>query len=93
MIISPLNSLLKGYETKNGRKHKKTGRNTLKNKPVPWKWTETEQRAFECIKEKLTTPPILGYADYRKPFILHTDASSKGLGAVLYIKIKEVENG
>ena len=49
-----------------------------------WKWTETEQRAFECIKEKHTTPPILGYADYRKPFILHTDASLKGPGAVLY---------
>ena len=29
-------------------------------------------------------PPLLEYADYRKPFILHTDASSKGLRAVLY---------
>lgn len=40
--------------------------------------------AFETIKEKLTSPPVLVYADYSKPFVLHTDASAKELGAVLY---------
>lgn len=40
--------------------------------------------AFETIKEKLTSPPVLGYADYSKPFVLHTDASAKGLGALFY---------
>lgn len=40
--------------------------------------------AFETIQEKLTSPPVLGYADYSKPFVLHTDASAKGLGALLY---------
>ena len=28
--------------------------------------------------------PVLGYPNYEKPFILHTDASLEGLGAVLY---------
>ena len=28
--------------------------------------------------------PVLVYQHYEKPFILHTDASLKGLGAVLY---------
>ena len=34
--------------------------------------------------EKLTSPPVLGYAVYKLPFILNIDASGDGLGAVLY---------
>ena len=47
-------------------------------------WTETQQTAFETLKEKLTNPPVLAYADYRLSFKLHTDASTTGLVAVLY---------
>lgn len=80
-IIAPLNSLLKGHDTHRG---KTPGRGNKPIKAVPWKWSEREMEAFETIKEKLTSPPVLGYADYSKPFVLHTDASAKGLGAVLY---------
>ena len=38
------------------------------------------------MKDALSSQPVLGYADYNLPFELHTDASSKGLGAVLYQK-------
>ncbi len=34
--------------------------------------------------EKLTTSPVLGYADPRLPYILHTDASTIVLGAAFY---------
>ena len=47
-------------------------------------WTPECLRAFEHLKEKLTSAPTLGYADFTLPFILETDASSLGLGAVLY---------
>lgn len=55
-----------------------------KVKPVPWKWSDKEDEAFKAIKQKLIQPPILGFANYKLPFTLHTDASSVGLGAVLY---------
>ncbi len=35
------------------------------------------------MKEKLTSAPVLGFADFTAPFILETDASNQGLGAVL----------
>ena len=39
--------------------------------------------AFEKLKDACTSTPILGFADYTKPFVLNTDASIDGLGAVL----------
>ena len=49
-------------------------------------WTAECQQAFEQLKQLCSQTPILAYANYQKPFKLHTDASEKGLGAVLYQK-------
>lgn len=49
-----------------------------------WKWGSEEQNASDKLKEPLATPPILGYADYSRPFELHTDASQIALAAVVY---------
>ena len=48
------------------------------------RWDPDCQEAFDKLKELCTTTPILAYADFGKPFKLHTNASVLGLGAVLY---------
>ena len=37
---------------------------------------------LEILLDCLVNPPILGYPDYSLPFVLHTDASNDGLGAL-----------
>ena len=39
--------------------------------------------AFDKLMMALTSAPVLGYVDYSQPFVLETDASNDGLGAVL----------
>lgn len=47
------------------------------------KWTKQCQDSFEELKKVLSTAPLLGYADLTLPFVVETDASAHGLGAVL----------
>ena len=63
--------------------------NDLLKKDVPYNWTKQHQEIFEILKEKLTTAPILSYPDFNQSFILSTDASTTGLGAVLSQKDNE----
>ena len=77
IIARPLNDLLVGHPTNPEAKNKKSA------KPTPFVWGEDQQKSFEIIIDRLTSPPVLGYADYQLPFILHTDASGTGLGAAL----------
>ena len=47
-------------------------------------WGPAQQEAFETLQRLCTESPILAYADFKVPFVLHTAASGYELGAVLY---------
>jgi hypothetical protein len=55
----------------------------LTKESVKFEWTKEAQQAFDTLKLKLTTAPILAYPNFKKPFIIYTDASREGLGAIL----------
>ena len=62
-----------------------SGENASKKKTLV-EWTAECQQAFKQSKPLFSQTPILAYANYRKLFKLHTDASENGPGAVLYQK-------
>ena len=55
----------------------------LTKKDMPFLWTPQCQHSFGALKELLTSAPVLSFPQFDKPFILETDASGLGLGAVL----------
>ena len=55
----------------------------LTKKDVPFIWATECQAAFSRLKNILTSSPILAYPNFSQPFMLETDASGAGLGAVL----------
>jgi hypothetical protein len=55
----------------------------LLKKDAAFHWNVEQQTAFNLLKEKLTTAPLLQYPDFSQPFIVTTDASNYAVGAVL----------
>jgi transposase InsO family protein len=58
----------------------------LRKKDATYTWNEETEIAFRKLKVALTTAPVLRYPNFNKTFYLFTDASHKGLGAVLMQK-------
>ena len=70
-VAKPLNKLLQNLEGKPSQKFRVH-------------WGAKQQEAFETLQRLCADSPILAYADCKGSFILQTDASGDGLGAVLY---------
>ena len=47
-------------------------------------WGEAQQKAFRALKERLCSEPVLRLPDQDKSYVLRTDASDVGLGAILF---------
>ena len=56
---------------------------TKKGEPNKIRWGKPQQEAFRTLKTKLSNSPILHLPDLEKVFILRSDASDSGIGAVL----------
>jgi len=55
----------------------------LTKKDLPFWWGPSQQKAFETIKDKLCTTPVLAYPNFELPFILNTYASKIAVAAIL----------
>nr|GEY45281.1 putative reverse transcriptase domain-containing protein [Tanacetum cinerariifolium] len=55
----------------------------LTQKKVEFEWGDKQEAAFQLLKQKLCSAPILALPEGSKDFIVYCDASNKGLGAVL----------
>ena len=55
----------------------------LLKKDVPWEWSSEVQKSFETLRDALVSSPVLARPNFSKPYVLETDASQVGLGAIL----------
>ena len=47
-----------------------------------FQWDSAAGAAFDSLKKIMTSPPVLALPNFLKPFLIETDASGKGMGAV-----------
>ncbi|GJU86568.1 putative reverse transcriptase domain-containing protein [Tanacetum coccineum] len=62
----------------------------LTQKSVKFDWGEKEEAAFQMLKQKLCSAPILALPKGSENFVVYCDASHKGLGAVLMQREKVI---
>ncbi|KAL6421457.1 hypothetical protein ACFW04_012928 [Cataglyphis niger] len=63
----------------------------LTKKNAKWKWGVEETTAFRELKKTLVSAPVLACPDFARRFVLQTDATASGLGAVLTQNFEEGE--
>lgn len=82
-VASPLQRLLQGQEGGRKRKRGRRGKLPESDGGIQEKWDSSCETAFIKLKQMLTEAPVLGFPDFSRGFIVETDASFNGLGAIL----------
>nr|GEU30646.1 hypothetical protein [Tanacetum cinerariifolium] len=63
---------------------------SLLNKNKPYTWGDKKEEAYQTLKLKLCSTPILSLPEGNEDFVVYCDASLKGFGAVLMKKEKVI---
>ncbi|GAA5952192.1 hypothetical protein JCM10213_004059 [Rhodosporidiobolus nylandii] len=91
-IAEPLTRLTRGVRVEESARRKNSGRPSrgayraaLKRTPKDWEqqWGVEQVEAFNAIRRTLTSFPVLRSPNWTLPFVVETDASVLGMGAVL----------
>jgi len=61
----------------------------MTRKEMKWSWGERQQRAFEELKERFTTEPVLVTPDLDKEMRVEVDVSNFATGGVLSMKCED----
>ena len=87
IILKPIYDLLKGDSSKEittlkGKKKQQHKLSQLDSR-IKINWTNEHQEILNTIIDILKSPQVMSFPDFEKPFVMHCDASERGLGAVL----------
>jgi hypothetical protein len=84
-LLAPLNELKGALQRVASRQAAELGKSPGKNTGrAALRWTGRHQVAFDLIKQAVASAPLLLFPDLAKPFALAIDASTVGIGGVLY---------
>ncbi|GJR59259.1 putative reverse transcriptase domain-containing protein [Tanacetum coccineum] len=64
----------------------------LTQKGVKFDWGDKQEAAFQLLKQKLCSAPILALPEGSEDFVVYYDASHKGLGVVLMKREKSLQH-
>nr|GFD44062.1 putative reverse transcriptase domain-containing protein [Tanacetum cinerariifolium] len=64
----------------------------LTQKKIKFEWGDKQEAAFQLLKQKLCSAPILALPEGCEDFIVYFDASNKGLGAVFMQREKVISH-
>ena len=63
--------------------------NSLLKKNVKFAWSSETQKAFDELKSKFSSAPVLAYPNHDLPFLVETDSSNFAIGAILSQKYQK----